>query len=136
VFSNSKYDSDFLSYFVFKKDNVLTQPDVPLIDEKTYSKQGWFSRFPGDKDTLPKEVTEYFGSFFPIVRFSNTALKTLLETNEKGYYAYGEGFVPTVLNMYGLKLDTLYRPDDTSRHFDVNTVKITHKNQIINWKWL
>jgi hypothetical protein len=136
LFSTSKYDSDFLCYFTFKKNNVVSQLNVPIIDEKTYSKQGWFNRFPGDKDTLPENINEFFGSFFPIVRFSNIALKTLLEANKKGYYAYGEGFVPTVLNAKGLALDTLYLPDNTSRHFDINQVKITHKNQTINWEWI
>lgn len=135
VLETSKYDSDFLSYFVFKHPSVESQCLVPKIDDKTYSKAGWFDRFPGDKDTLP-EVNEYFGSFFPITRFSNAAMKALVGLNDSGYYGYSEGFVPTTLNKLGYKIDTFFLPDNTSRHFDVDNIKITHKNSTINWEWI
>jgi len=135
LLETSKYDSDFLSYFVFKHPSVESQELVPKIDDKTYSKADWFRRFPGDQDTLP-EVTDYFGSFFPIVRISNGAMKKLVELNKNGYYGYSEGFVPTTLNKFGLKLDTLFLPNNKSRHFDVDKVKILHKNSIINWEWI
>jgi hypothetical protein len=77
-----------------------------------------------------------FGSFFPTTRFSNKALKKLLELNNNGYYAYSEGFVPTVLNKYGFKLSTLINSDNTSNYFDVNEVDIQHKNIKVNWEWI
>jgi len=59
--------SDFLSYYCFKKGNYNSQPNIPIIDSNTTSKDMWFARFPGDGDKLPS-VPEYYGSFFPIVR--------------------------------------------------------------------
>lgn len=134
--STTKYDSDFLAYFVFKKDGVDTQPLIPFIDSRTYSGQGWFNRFPGDGDKLPNVNEKYLGSFYPVVRYSNKALEALKTLNEQSYHGYSEGFVPTVLNNLGYTLDTLYTPEGTSRHFDTNTIRITHKNQITNWQWL
>jgi hypothetical protein len=131
-----KDDSDFISYFCFKKDGVISQQNVPTIDNKTFSKSLWFDRFPGDGDVLPKETNELFGSFFPTTRFSNNALKKLLELHNNGYYAYSEGFVPTVLNKYGFKLSTLINTDNTSNYFDVNEVDIQHKNIKVNWEWI
>ncbi len=64
----------------------------------------WLERFPGDGDTLPDGITEWFGSFFPTVRYSNRSMKKLLELNNQGYHGYGEGFVPTVLNQCGMKI--------------------------------
>jgi len=136
LFNDSKYDSDFLSFFCFKKDDVKSQPLVPYIDDSTYSRQGWFNRFPGNQDTLPSDLKEYFGSFFPVVRFSNKALKVLLQTNDANLYGYGEGFTPSILNYNNLVLDTLYLPDNTSRHFDINKINILHKNQTITWQWI
>jgi hypothetical protein len=129
-------DSDFMSYFVFKKSNVETQPNIPHIDERTSSKQGWFNRFPGDKDTLPLETTDFFGSFFPTTRFSNRAMKKLLDLNNEGYYGYGEGFVPTVLNLHNMSLNTIITPENDSKMFDVDAVKIIHKNEKITWSWI
>jgi hypothetical protein len=135
-FKNVKYDSDFLAYFVFKKDGVTSQPLVSCIDSRTHSGQGWFERFPGDGDKLPEVNNQIFGSFYPVVRYSNKALNALKLLNEQGYHGYSEGFVPTVLNNLGFTLDTLYTPENVSRHFDIDSVKITHKHQTINWQWL
>ena len=132
----NKDDSDFLSYFCFKKEDVVTQKNIPNIDDKTFSKNLWFQRFPGEGDNLPTDVNEYFGSFFPTTRFSNKALKTLLEKNKMGYYGYHEGYVPTILNYDKLKLNTIILPNNTSQFFDVNEVNITHKNIRITWEWL
>lgn len=129
-------DSDFLSYFCFKKNGVTSQIDVPLIDNKSYSGQSWFNRFPGHGDILKSEVKEYFGSFFPTTRFSNKALNTLLKENNEGYSAYHEGFVPTILSHNRLKLKTIISPDNTSKFFDVDKVNIIHKNIRVTWEWL
>lgn len=129
-------DSDFLGYFLFKNKNINSQPNVPNIDDKTFSKYTWFDRFPGDGDIIGNDITELFGSFFPVNRFSNRAMKKLLELNIEGLSGYSEGFVPTMLNKYGYKLSTLIKPDNTSNYFDVNEVNILHKNIKINWEWI
>lgn len=132
-----KDDSDFLAYFCFKNRDVDSQPDIHKTDDKMFSKNNlWFNRFPGDGDKLPQEVKEYFGSFFPTTRFSNRALKQLLEDNKNGYHAYHEGFVPTMINYHGMKLNTIIQPDNTSKLFDVDLVGIKHKNIKITWEWL
>jgi hypothetical protein len=129
-------DSDFLSYFCFKKDGVFSQENIPTIDDRTFSKNLWFDRFPGDGDMLPVNTNELFGSFFPTTRFSNKALSTLFEIHKEGYYGYSEGYVPTILNSYGFKLNTLINSDNTSNYFDVNEVDIQHKNIKIKWEWI
>lgn len=129
-------DIDFLSYFVFKNAGVLSQPSVPTIDGKTYSGTSWFGRFPGDGDILPSNVPHHFGSFFPIVRMSNAVMRQLISDNDLGFRGYSEGFVPTILNHRGYKLDTLLESDNTSRHFDTDETKILHKNQTIKWEWI
>ena len=136
LYGTDKDDSDFMSYFVFKKNNVTSQPNIPYIDNRTASKQGWFGRFPGDKDTLPPDVNELFGSFFPTTRFSNRAMKKLLDLNNEGYHAYGEGFVPTILNQANMTLNTIITPENDSKMFDVNSVNIIHKNSKITWEWI
>ncbi len=133
---NKDTTTDFFSYFVFKKTGVLSHPKIPLIDRKTTSGQIWFERFPGDGDVLPPNVTEHFGSFFPTVRYSNRAMKKLLELTLEGYTGYGEGFVPTVLNLHGMSLGTVIRSDGQSDYFDTNTVNIIHKGTKVNWSWI
>jgi len=129
-------DSDFISYFIFKNKNVESQSDIPKIDDKTFSNDQWFYRFPGDGDVLPGDVNEFFGSFFPVVRFSNRAMMELLKFNDSGFDAYSEGFVPTILNYKGLKLSTLYTPENKSKYFDDKIVNLTHKNTKIAWSWI
>jgi hypothetical protein len=85
---------------------------------------------------MPDDVTEIFGSFFPTTRFSNQAMKKLLEINQQGYNGYGEGFVPTMLNYHGLKLKSLHNPNNTSDIFDSEKINILHKNTKINWEWI
>jgi hypothetical protein len=131
-----KDTSDFISYFIFKKKGVKSQTNIPFIDDRTVSKHMWFERFPGHSDTLPEGIEEYFGSFFPTTRFSNRAMKKLIECNNQGYFGYGEGYVPTVLNYYGMTLNTLIKTDNTSDLFDNNQNKVYHKNTIINWEWI
>ena len=129
-------DSDFIGYFVFKDQNDETQIDVPKIDNKTTSQHMWFERFPGDGDLLPDYINEKFGSFFPTNRFSNRAMKKLLEIHNEGYYGYSEGFVPTLLNHFGFKISSLINSDNTSKFFDVDEVNIEHKNIKITWEWI
>ena len=131
-----KDDSDFLSYFCFKNKEVQSQPNIPHTDKRMFSNDQWFFRFPGPGDVLPKDVVEYFGSFFPTTRFSNKALKQLLEDNTNQFHAYHEGYVPTMLNYHGMKLNTIIQPNNTSLFFDVNEVNIHHKNVKIKWEWI
>lgn len=131
-----KNKSDFISYFIFKKNDVTSNPQIPQIDNRTTSQHMWFERFPGDTDTIPKEINEFYGSFFPTTRYSNRAMKKLLEVNNEGYFGYGEGFVPTILNYYGLSLQTLIKSDNTSDLFNNTTNKVLHKNIFINWEWI
>jgi hypothetical protein len=131
-----KDDSDFLAYIVFKDSNVNSQESIPVIDNRTTSQHMWFERFPGDGDILPDDINEKFGSFFPTNRFSNRAMKKLLEIHEEGLHGYSEGFVPTMLNKYGYTLNTIIKSDNTSDFFDVDQVNIQHKNMKINWEWI
>lgn len=131
-----KDDSDFLAYIVFKDSNVGSQEKIPVIDNRTTSQHMWFERFPGDGDVLPDNIDEKFGSFFPTNRFSNRAMKKLLEIHQEGLYGYSEGFVPTMLNKYGYTLNTIIKSDNTSDFFDVDRVNIQHKNMKINWEWI
>ena len=125
--------SDFIAYFVFKNKGVKSQ-DVPEIDNRTYSGVEWFKRYPADGDTFSSE--ELFGSFFPIVRFSNKAMEELVNACKSGLFGYGEGFVPTYLNWKGYSLKSLINADNTSDFFDVDRVNVLHKNQKINWEWI
>lgn len=131
-----KDTSDFLGYFIFKNKNVISQPNVPYMDNNTTSQHMWFERFPGDGDKLEENTTELFGSFFPINRFSNRAMKKLLDIHNQGFYGYSEGFVPTMLNKYNFTLGSLIKSDNTSNYFDVNEVDILHKNTKITWQWI
>ena len=129
-------DADFFSYYVFKNTNIGTQHKIPYIDSNTTSQHMWFERFPGDGDKLPDYVTDKFGSFFPIVRLSNQALKLLYGLLIDGVYGYSEGFVPTMLNYHEMKLDTIFDNTSTSKHFDDNIVDVKHKHSKINWSWI
>ena len=138
VFFNSfkNNDADFFSYYVFKNTDTETQNKIPCIDKNTTSQHMWFERFPGDGDKLPDYVTEKFGSFFPIVRLSNPALKLLHELLFDGIYGYSEGFVPTILNYPGFKLDTIFDNTSKSKYFDDDIVNVKHKHSKIHWSWI
>jgi len=68
----------------------------------------WLTHYPGPGDIHPENVKEKYGSYFPLVRLSNKALRTLVEEHENGNYGYSEGYVPTILNHHGLKLYSIY----------------------------
>jgi len=129
--------SDFISFFCFKNVNVTSQPTIPVLDENTTSKEMWFRRFPGNGDRVPEDIRDFFGSFFPIVRISNAAIRKLYELWKNNHiYGYSEGFVPTVLNHYGFSLDTIYNKESQSLHFDDNIVNVKHKGIKITWQWI
>ena len=128
-------DADFISYYLFKNKGVKNQPNIPEIDKNTHSGTTWFSRFPGDGDNIDKN-DELFGSFFPIVRFSNKSLKHLSNLLINKQHGYSEGFVPTQLNKDGFTLDTIFNNQSESDHFDVNKIHILHKNIRVDWSWI
>ena len=128
-------DADFISYYLFKNKGVKNQPNIPEIDKNTHSGTTWFSRFPGDGDNIDKNY-ELFGSFFPIVRFSNKSLKHLTDLLINNIHGYSEGFVPTQLNKDGFTLDTIFNNQSKSDHFDVNKIHILHKNIKVDWSWI
>ena len=128
-------DADFISYYLFKNKGVKNQPNIQEIDKNTHSGTTWFSRFPGDGDNIDKSY-ELFGSFFPIVRFSNKSLKHLTDLLINNIHGYSEGFVPTQLNKDGFTLDTIFNNQSKSDHFDVNKIHILHKNIKVDWSWI
>lgn len=128
--------SDFLAYYIFKNKNVESQSNVPKIDNNTYSKEQWFSRFPGPGDVLPKTVNEIFGSFYPFVRYSNKSMEALLKAHKEGFYGYSEGYVPTILNHLGFSMSTIFTPNSMSNYFDNNVVNIQHKGTKVEWSWI
>ena len=126
--------SDYFSWFIFQKDNYTDH--IPTIDQHTTSQHMWFERFPGDTDTLPNDIDQWFGSFYPVVKISNKALHDLILLLDQGYYGYSEGFVPTMLNKLGYSMESLYLKDGSSNLYDVQTINVKHKNQIIQWNWI
>jgi len=127
--------SDFISYYIFKNQGINSQPNIPHIDNNTHSGISWFNRFPGDKDAIDIN-SELFGSFFPIVRFSNKSLKHLVDLLINDVHGYSEGFVPTILNKDGFTLDTIFNNNSESNHFDINKINILHKNIKVDWSWI
>ena len=127
--------SDFISYYLFKNTNIDSQGNIPTIDSNTHSGTAWFDRFPGDGDFINR-TDELFGSFFPIVRFSNKSLKHLTDLLINNIHGYSEGFVPTQLNKDGFTLDTIFNNQSKSDHFDVNKIHILHKNIKVDWSWI
>mgnify|MGYP001170322115 FL=1 len=134
--SFEKNNSDFISYYLFKEANVKSQPNIPNIDNNTTSANFWFERFPGHGDILYEDTTEYFGAFYPITRFSNNALAKLSEVTLQGLSGWHEGFVPTILNYHGFKLDTIFNNTSKSKYFDDDIVNVKHKHTKIHWSWI
>jgi hypothetical protein len=128
-------NADFISYYIFKNKGVTSQPNIPEIDANTYSNTLWFDRFPGDGDQINKNG-ELFGSFFPIVRFSNKSLRHITDLLLNGVHGYSEGFVPTILNKDGFTLDTIFNNQSRSNHFDVDKIHIKHKGIKVEWSWI
>ena len=129
-------ETDFLSYFLFKNSTIDSYPEVEKIDSRTHSGNGWFRRFPGDKDTLEKSIKDYYGSFFAIVRYSNRALKELVKLTENKYYGYGEGFVPTSLAQREFTMNSIFQSNNQSKYFDDSLVNVKHKHSKITWEWI
>jgi len=128
--------SDFISLYCFKNIQVNTQPLIPKMNENSYSGNQWFMRFPGYNDRLPRECTDLFGSFFPIVRLSKRSLTLLIRLLKDKMYGYSEGFVPTILNHHGYTLDTIFDENSNAKYFDDTKVDVKHKHTKIKWSWI
>jgi len=115
VNAHSNMDHDCMITYLFSDVNNENPSQVPVVDENMVSYHSlnhyWLSHYPGPGDIQPEDVKEKYGSYFPIVRLSNKALKTLVEEHEKGHYGYSEGYVPTILNYHGLKLHSIFNKD-------------------------
>ena len=132
--SFNNVDTDFISWLVFSKEDYNN--GIPDIDKDTTSEHMWFERFPGDGDILPKGINQWYGSFFPAVRYSNSSMNTLLKQFKDGLWGYSEGFVPTILNKHNHSLGSIFNKDGTSDYYDVNKIILKHKHQDIGWNWI
>jgi hypothetical protein len=72
------------------------------------------------------------GSYFPLVRLSNKSMKILLEEHKKGYYGYSEGYVPTTLNQYNLKLYSIFNKESK---VDANENIIIYHRRYLDLIW-
>jgi hypothetical protein len=115
VNTHNNLDHDCMITYLFSDINNENPSQVPVVDENMVSYHSlnhyWLSHYPGPGDVQPEDVKEKYGSYFPIVRLSNKALKTLVEEHEKGFYGYSEGYVPTILNHRGLKLYSIFNKE-------------------------
>jgi hypothetical protein len=112
VEKHKSLDHDCMITYIFGGLDQENQPLTHNMDENMVAyhstNHNWLSHYPGDGDIQPSEVTEKYGSYFPLVRLSNKAMAILLREHQKGFYGYSEGYVPTILNHYGLKLYSIY----------------------------
>lgn len=112
VDSHAHLDHDCMITYLFSDVNNENISQVPVVDGDMVSYHSlehyWLTHYPGDGDIQPKDVKEKYGSYFPMVRLSNKAMRTLVEEHEKGFYGYSEGYVPTILNHRGLKLYSIF----------------------------
>lgn len=115
VNAHAHLDHDCMITYLFSDINNENPSQVPVVDENMVSYHSlnhyWLSHYPGPGDIQPDDLKEKYGSYFPIVRLSNKAMKVLVEEHEKGFYGYSEGYVPTILNHHGLKLYSIFNKD-------------------------
>ena len=129
-------DYDCMITYLFSDLNNENPSKVPVIGPGMGSyhapEHNWLIHYPGDGDNQPPYITEKYGSYFPIVRFSNQAMKILLQEHENGYHGYSEGYIPTVLNHHGMKLYSIFNTE--SKVEANNDIIIHHKNWEMYWK--
>lgn len=136
-FLNSHKDlkQDCLITYLFSNTGNENISEVPFIDNNMGSyhatNANWLIHYPGDGDKHPTDLKETYGSFFPIVRFSNRAMRALLEEHNKGYFGYSEGWVPSILNYKGLSLYSIFNQE--SKVQTNNNILIHHKFWEILW---
>jgi hypothetical protein len=134
----TEYDShheDFMAIQVFKKEDYEEFPFVSKINNRMGSHGSWLHFAPGPGDTY-KSTSRHMGCFFPIVRYSNKAMKHLLYLHEQNYYGYSEGFVPTSLASDGFSVASMLDEND---HFFIRPkteCKLTHKHDNFTWTWI
>jgi hypothetical protein len=130
-------DDDFIAIQVFKKENYSEFPRVSKQSNKMLGSRGsWLDRIPGHGDVYKQPLKYYLGSFYPIVRYSNKAMRYLIEVNKQGYYGYSEGFVPTMLANAGYKVASMLDEDDNYFIRPSTQCRITHKGMDFTWAWL
>lgn len=129
-------DHDCMISYIFGDLNQTNQLDTHDMDEKMVAyhstNHNWLTHYPGDGDIQPLDVKDKYGSYFPLVRLSNKALNVLLEEHEKGFYGYSEGYVPTVLNHYGLKLYSIYNKNS---EVAINKDLVVHHRRYHQMTW-
>lgn len=135
---NYKSESeDFLAIQAFKKENYQEFPKISTINNRMSGSNGqWLDWCPGPGDNFQLS-TKHIGSFFPIVRFSNKAMKFLLDIHNLGYYGYSEGFVPTTLASNGYSVASMM--NEFNGYFikcDNSQCQLFHKNIPFTWEWL
>jgi hypothetical protein len=134
--AHSNLDYDCMITYLFSNIGNKNPSRVPFVGPGMGSyhvpEHNWLTHYPGDGDIQPPQVTEKYGSYFPIARFSNNAMKILLQEHGKGYCGYSEGYVPTVLNYHGMKLYSIFNTE--SKVEANNNIIIHHKSWEMYWK--
>ena len=127
---------DFLAIQAFKKKDYEELPRVSVVSSSMRGSGGnWLDFAPGPGDNY-RNKEKLVGCFFPIVRFSNRAMKYLFELHQEGFYGYSEGFVPTSLASGGFKVASLM---DENNNFFLNSeinCELYHKGDKFTWEWL
>lgn len=136
VKEHKSLDHDCMISYIFGNINQKQQEDTHDMDERMVAyhapNANWLSHYPGPGDNQPGDVVETYGSYFPLVRLSNEALRVLIEEHEKGFYGYSEGYVPTILNHRGLKLYSIYDKDSNVK---INKDIIVYHRRYHQMKW-
>jgi hypothetical protein len=130
-----KENEDFFAIQVFKKEDYTELPRVSQVNERMGSGGNWLCFAPGPGDNY-KTANRHLGSFFPIVRFSNQAMKHLLELNREGYFGYSEGFVPTSLASDGFKVASMLDEHDNYFVPSEANCELMHKGSKFTWSWI
>jgi hypothetical protein len=135
--AHSELDHDCMITYLFSNFDNENNSNVPVIDENMVSYHSrdhyWLKHYPGDGDKQPEDVTETYGSYFPLVRLSNEAMRILWQEHQNGYYGYSEGYVPSILNKHGLKLYSIYNKD-SKVVADENLVVYHRRYLELQWK--
>lgn len=134
---DANQSSDFLAIQVFKKESYDEQfPHINITNDRMGSNGHWLSFAPGPGDCY-KSVHKHMGSFFPIVRFTNRSLEYLYNLNEKNFFGYSEGFVPTTLASDNFSVASML--DENDQYFidtEQCNCELFHKGSEFTWTWI
>jgi len=137
VNAHAHLDHDCMITYLFSDLNNENPSQVPVVDESMVSFHStdhyWLKHYPGPGDIQPNDIKEKYGSYFPLVRLSNKAMKVLVEEHEKGFYGYSEGYVPTILNHRGLKLHSIFNKESKIA-VDENLIVFHRRYLELQWK--